>query len=152
MAPHREEMVEPQLGQREPRVILGEGEATQILAQETEMDKQIKKDLIKMALMEYLRIRTEEVLAPGHRLQLVTQSALATPSVSTTNALRFRTRHLVVPPPTASYVFCGDKRHQPVSQGLPALITSVYLLMDLSTAAHQASIAQSTTLAYKTRV
>lgn len=169
MAPHREEMVEPQLGQREPRVMLGEREATQllevkttqailpevllrlaqILAQEMEMGKQTKMDPIKMALTEHRRTRMEEIPAPGHQIQLVTQPALATLSASTTNALRFRTRHLVAPPPAASYISCGGKRHQPVSQGLPASIMSVYLRMDLSTAAHQASIVQSITLVYK---
>lgn len=149
MGAHRKETTQPQLGQREPQAMLGAGEMTQLLAQETGMDKQTKMDPIKMALTEHHRTRMEEILAPGHQLQLATQPVLAILSVSTTNALQFRTRHPAVPRPAVSCVFCGDKRHQPASQALLVLTTSAYRPMARSTAAHQVSIAPSTTLVSK---
>jgi hypothetical protein len=170
IATHRREMVQPQLGQREPQAMLGKGEVTQlpegattqtalpevlllptqILAQEMEMDKQTKIRLIKMALTEPRQARTEETMAPGHQLRFVSQPVLATLSVSTTNALPFKTRHLAAQPPAVSCVCFGDKRHQPASQDLLALTMSAYRPTAPSTAAHQVSIVPSTMLVSKT--
>jgi hypothetical protein len=169
MRAHQMEMAQPQLDPRELRAMLGKGEETQLLevkttqadlrevllclarslTQETGMDKQTKMDLTKMAPMKHHQGRTEEILALAHLLQLAAQPVLGIPSVSTTNALQFRTHLPAGHPPAVFCVFFGDKRHQHASQGLPVLTTSAYRPMARSTAVHQVSIAPSTMLVYK---